>query len=152
MRGALKVLSYADPPESLLQHRQWQLRRPSDPGLWTVEVVEAAAQGSALRVRLAGVDDRDAAEALRDCEILIARDERPAAGAREYHCEDLIGFTVRNLDGTVFGTVRHFLEAPGGVLMVVGGERERWLPAVPPHLKRVLLDERLIEVDWPADI
>ncbi len=35
--------------------------------------------------------------------------------------------------------------------MVVKGEREYTVPAVPPHLRRVDLQRRLIEVDWPAD-
>ena len=151
MRGAVKVWSFADPPESILQHRHWQLRRPGGEPLASVEVVEASQQGRALRVRLAGIEDRDAAAALRDCEVLIAREERPATRPHEYHCEDLIGFTVRNLEGVAFGTVLHFLEAPAGALMVVGGERERWLPAAPPHLRRVLLEQRVVEVDWPAD-
>jgi ribosomal 30S subunit maturation factor RimM len=30
-------------------------------------------------------------------------------------------------------------------------ERERWLPASAPHLKRVDLERREIEVDWPAE-
>ena len=49
--------------------------------------------------------------------------------------------------------LQHFLEAPAGALMVVKAEdeRERWLPATAPHLRRVDLERREIEVDWPAD-
>lgn len=104
-----------------------------------------------MRAQLEGVADRDAAEALRDHEILIERDQMPAAGPGEYFREDLQGFTVRNLEGVVLGTLQHFVEAPAGVLMVVGGEKERWLPATAPFLKRVHLERREIELDWPAD-
>jgi ribosomal 30S subunit maturation factor RimM len=34
---------------------------------------------------------------------------------------------------------------------VVRGERAYAVPAGPPHLKRVDLQRREIEVDWPAD-
>jgi ribosomal 30S subunit maturation factor RimM len=75
----------------------------------------------------------------------------PAAAEREYYREDLIGFTVRNVQGVVLGTLQYFLTAPATAVMVVQGEREYALPAVPPHLKRVDLQQREIEVDWPAD-
>jgi 16S rRNA processing protein RimM len=148
------VLSYTDPPDSLLQHRRWRLRRPGDSDESsdrTIEVLHAQWDGHAMRVELAGVGDRDAAEALREFEILIERAALPAAAEREYYREDLLGFTVRNLQGVVLGTLQYFLTAPATAVMVVQGEREYAVPAVAPHLKRVDLQQREIEVDWPAD-
>lgn len=148
------MLSYTDPPDSLLQHRLWRLRRPGDSGDGserTIEVLHAQWDGHAMRASLAGIEDRDAAEALRENEILIERAALPAAAEREYYREDLIGFTVRNVQGVVLGTLQYFLTAPATAVMVVQGEREYALPAVPPHLKRVDLQQREIEVDWPAD-
>ena len=150
MRGALKVWSYADPPESLLQHRTWRLRR-GDGSEETYKVLQSQWDGSVMRAELEGVADRDAAESLRDREILIERDQMPAMRPGEYYREDLEGFTVRNLEGVVLGTLQHFLEAPAGALMVVTGDKERWLPASGPFLKRVDLERREIEMDWPAD-
>lgn len=152
MLGGLKVWSYADPPQSLLQHRHWRLRRP-DGSEDTYEVLQAHWDGHAMRVELEGVADRDAAAGLRDCEILIERVERPSAGPAEYYREDLEGFTVRNTEGALLGIVQYFLEAPAGALMVVkaGGGRELWLPGTAPHLKRVDLALRELEIDWPAD-
>jgi 16S rRNA processing protein RimM len=152
VRGGLKVWSYADPPQSLLQHRHWRLRRP-DGGEQTYELGQTHWDGHAMRVELKGIADRDAAAQLRDCEILIEREARPPAGPGEYYREDLEGFAVRTTEGALLGTMQHFLEAPAGALMVVKAEdgRERWLPATAPHLKRVDLERREIEVDWPAD-
>jgi len=82
VRGALNVWSYADPPQSLLQHRQWRLRR-ADGSEQMYQVLQAHWDGHAMRVELAGVGDRDAAAGLRDCEVLIERsghyipEERP---------------------------------------------------------------------------
>jgi ribosomal 30S subunit maturation factor RimM len=36
-------------------------------------------------------------------------------------------------------------------MMVVRGEREYWVPAVPKHLKKVELAAGSIVVDWPAE-
>jgi 16S rRNA processing protein RimM len=153
VRGALKVHSYANPPQSLLQYRSWRLRLAggSEDGDQVVQVVQSHWDGHAMRVQLEGIGDRDAAERLKDCDILVERDRMPAVGPGEYYREDLQGFTVRNLEGVVFGTLQHFLDAPAGALMVVSGSKERWLPATAPFLKRVDLERREIEMDWPAD-
>jgi 16S rRNA processing protein RimM len=152
------VYSYTDPPDALLQHRLWRLRKPGgEPGgneadlLRTLRVLQGQWDGNVLRAQLDGIDDRDAATRLREWEILIARSALPAAAEREYYREDLLGFTVRNTEGAVLGELQHFLETPASPVMVVKGEREYTVPAEPAYLKRVDLDRRLIEVEWPAD-
>ncbi|MGH8205277.1 MAG: ribosome maturation factor RimM [Steroidobacteraceae bacterium] len=150
VRGDVRVQSYADPPEALLDHRHWVLRR-TDGSEQGIEVLDARWDGHVLRATLAGIGDRDAAERLRGSEVLLSRDELPAPRAHEYYREDLLGFTVRNGTGAVLGTLLYFLEGPAGALMVVRGQREYWLPAGPPHLRRVDTVLREVEVDWPAD-
>ena len=150
----MKVISYTDPPDALLQHRQWRLRRAgagenaSEPVL---QLLHAQWDGHAMRAQLEGIADRDAAESLRECEIMIERAALPAAAEREYFRDDLLGFTVRNTDGVLLGKLEYFLTAPAIAIMVVRGEREYAVPAGPPHLKRVDLQQRMIEVEWPAD-
>ena len=153
------MYSYTDPPDALLQHQLWGLRKPGgdEPGgneaeaLRTLRVLQGQWDGNVLRAQLDGVADRDAAEGLREWEILIARSALPAAAEREYYREDLLGFTVRNTEGAVLGQLQHFLETPASPVMVVKGEREYAVPAEPAYLKRVDLDRREIEVEWPAD-
>jgi len=151
VRGALRVQSYADPAESLVQHRHWRLRR-RDGSEQVVEVVQAVWDGRSVRASLAGITDRDAAELLRGVEVLIERSERPAPGPHEYFRDDLLGFAVRNRAGVLLGTLQCFLDAPAGALMVVRGEREHWLPATAACLRRVDLDQRQIEVEWPEEL
>ena len=153
------MYSYTDPPDALLQHRLWRLRKPGgdEPGgseedsVRLRRVLQGQWDGNALRAQLDGIDDRDAAEGLREWEILIARSALPAAAEREYYREDLLGFTVRNTEGAVLGELQHFLETPASPIMVVKGEREYTVPAEPTYLKRVDLDRREIEVEGPAD-
>jgi 16S rRNA processing protein RimM len=145
-------MSYADPPESLLKHRIWHLRR-ADGSIDQVEVVKSQWDGHALRVELEGVQDRDAAERLHHREILIERDQLPEPAPGQHYREDLEGFTVRNCEGVTLGKLSYFLEAPAGALMVVIGEgdKERWLPTGPSFIRRIDAGQREIEVDWPAD-
>jgi 16S rRNA processing protein RimM len=150
----VRVQSYTDPPDALLQYRAWRLRPtrgPTGTAELTLQVLHSQWDGRNMRVALAGLSDRDAAEALRDYEIVIERAALPAVAGREYYCDDLLGFTVRNVDGVLLGKLEHFLAAPSVPLMLVRGEREYAVPAGPPHLRRVDLQRHEIEVDWPAD-
>ena len=80
----------------------------------------------------------------------MPRSELPQQDAKDFYRTDLIGCEVVNLSGTGLGVVQHFIETPAQTLMVVRGEQEYWVPAVPKHLKRVDLQARRVVVDWDA--
>jgi 16S rRNA processing protein RimM len=146
VRGWVKVNSYTDPPEQVFARRRLKLRRDGAPTTYRIEATGKS--GGRLTAKLAGVDDRDAAAALRGAAIVLARTELPAVAAQDYYQTDLIGCEVFDLDGLRLGVVRHFVDTPAHVLMVVVGEREFWVPAVPKHLRRVDLRLRRVVVDW----
>jgi 16S rRNA processing protein RimM len=151
VRGWVKLRSYTDPPDRLLEHRQIQLQLG---GGWRAYAVEASGRsGGQLTVKLAGIEDRDSAQALRGAAIGVPRSELPPREDRDFYRADLIGCEVVNLAGVRLGAVAHFIEIPAHALMVVRGEREYWVPAVPQHLRRVDLQSRRVVVDWddPAD-
>jgi len=58
---------------------------------------------------------------------------------------------VVNLQGAHLGRVDHFLDLPANPVMVVVGERERWLPVGPGLRLRVNAAERRVTVDWDAE-
>ena len=142
--------SYTEQPESLLEQRSWLLRCP-DGAERRVEVLRFHG-GVMLRVALSGIDDRNAAERLRGCEILLARAALPATREHEFYQDDLLGFSVRNTAGVLLGELAHFLQVPTGTLMVVVGAREHWLPTQARYLRRVDVERREILVDWPEDL
>ena len=147
----MKLSSHTDPPERLLDHRRLQLKLG---GAWRTYSVEAHGKsGGQLTVKLAGIEDRDAAQTLRGAPIAVPRSELPPGDERDFYRADLIGCEVVNLAGVRLGAVTHFIEIPAHALMVVRGEREYWVPAVPQHLRRVDLKSRQVVVDWddPAD-
>jgi 16S rRNA processing protein RimM len=148
VRGWVKLRSHTDPPERLLKHRHLQIGRE---GAWrSYRIVESGRSGGALTVKLAGVEDRDQAMALRGAQICVPRDELPPRDDKDFYRADLIGCDVVNLAGVALGVVQHFVETPGQALMVVRGEREFWVPAVARHLRRVDLQARRVIVDWDA--
>ena len=150
VRGWVKLRSYTDPPERLLEHRTLQLRLG---GAWRTYAVEASGRsGGQLTVKLAGVDDRTEAQALR------ARRSACRAASCRRAAQGLLPSRFDRLRGGESGGRR----ARGGAAFrgdagarADGGAREQeyWVPAVPQHLRRVDLQARRVVVDGtrPAD-
>ncbi len=146
VRGWGMLRSFTDPPERLMQHRTLQLRVGGSCAAYQIEATGRS--GGQLTAKLSGVDDRDQAQGLRGAQIGVPRSELPQRDDKDFYRADLIGCEVVNLAGVNLGSVRHFVETPAQVLMVVRGEQEYWVPAVPQHLRRVDLQARQVVVDW----
>ncbi len=91
-------------------------------------------------VRLSGVGDRDAAEALRG-EDLLAEEEQATLDRDEWLAADLVGCRVDGL-----GEVLRVVAAPSCDLLVVG-EAETLVPFVRDAVRSVDPASRRIEVD-----
>jgi 16S rRNA processing protein RimM len=150
VKGWVHIDSYTDPPEGILEYRQWGLRLGSGERI-TGCVVEGHPHSDRLVARLEGIEDRERAARLTGAVIEVMRAELPPTGEREYYQTDLLGLEVRNQQGVQLGKVGYFVDTPASPMMVVQGEREYWIPAVPRHLSKVDLAAGLILVDWPLD-
>lgn len=151
IRGWLLVRSFADPPDSLLDHEEWQLQSAGG-AIRKLKLLEGGPHGERLRVRLEGITDRDAALGLSGWWVQIARSELPPLDEGEHYRDDLVGFAVENTEGVVLGKVDYFADLPAGAVMVVKGEREHWVPAAPKHLLKIDAAARRLTVDWPAEL
>ena len=156
VRGGIKVNSFTDPPEALLGHVIWHLVPSSAAAAAgqarNLKLLGGSGYKGQLRVQLEGIGDRDAALDLSGWWVQVAREALPQPAEREYFRDDLIGSVVTNEEGLTLGVVSHFVDLPTGPVMVVKGEREHWVPAVPPHLRKVDLAQQQVRVDWPADL
>ena len=150
VKGWVKVKSYTEPTEGILGYRDWHVDVPGA-GPRKLRPIEGRRHGSLVVARLEGVDDRDAAAELVHCEISVPRGDLPPAGERQYYLADLGGLEVVTTDGYGLGRLDHFVETGANPVMVVLGERERWLPLVPRFLKEVDLAAGRIVVDWDPD-
>jgi 16S rRNA processing protein RimM len=99
-------------------------------------------------LRLEGVGDRTAAEALRGAELLVARADAPALGDEEWYAEDLEGCVVA--DGArELGRVRRLVALPSCEALEVErpGEPDVLVPLVHDAVRAVDVGARRIEVD-----
>jgi 16S rRNA processing protein RimM len=150
VRGWVKVLSFTEPREQILEYPRWTADL-TDGTCRELRPAEGKLHGKGLVVQLEGIEDRSAAIALGRPELWVDRGELPVLKAGEYYQADLIGLEVVNLAGVRLGRVDHFIDLPANPVMVVAGERERWLPVGPGRLLRVDPARGRITVDWDPE-
>ena len=151
VRGELKVESFADPVGAILLYRPWTLRDARGAER-TLDGVRGRETAKGVVASLPGVDDRDAAEAMRGTEILVPRSVLPPPAADEYYWVDLEGLRVVTLEGVDLGRVSHLVATGANDVLVVQGDRERMLPFVQPDfVKSVDFDAGVITVDWDPE-
>jgi len=138
LSGEVRVYPESDFPERFeVPGKRWLLR-PGEAQAQPIELLTGRyIQGKNLYVlKLAGVDNCDAAEELRNCKLLVPESDRPELGEDEYHVIDLIGLSVfMQESGKLVGTVVDIIAAGNDLLDVElhqeeesGGEEETSIP------------------------
>ena len=149
VKGWVKVQPFSEDPGALMDFESWRVGRGKQHAHYSVEAIQE--HGNALVAKLAGIDDRDAAYALRGQEISVARSELPAPEEDEFYWSDLIGLTVINREGVELGKVANLMETGAHDVLVVKGERKHLIPFVAAFVGKVDLGGGTIEVDWGED-
>ena len=149
VQGWIKVHPYTETVDALGDYGTWWLGKQ---GAHTAyEVLEAKPHVKEILAKLPGIDDRDAAFALRGMEVAVPRDALPKAKRDEYYWNDLIGLTVVNTEGVAFGSVKTVLSTGANDVLVVNGDRERLIPFLKQVIHTVDLESGMIKVEWGAD-
>lgn len=146
IKGWLKVQSFTEPVEGILDYGEWCLDRPGIAGTWRVR--DGRRQGRQVVASLEQIEDRDTAQRFVGARIAVEREQLPPLQPREYYRADLIGLRVVNAQGLDLGRIAHFVDGPAHTWMVVRGAKEHWLPAGPQQLRRVDLASGEVRVDW----
>lgn len=145
--GAVKVRSLTDFPDRFTPGSELYLAGASHRVEWSRQ------QPTGLVVKLAGVDDRAAAQAQRG-RFLEVPDEalRPLPDGRWYH-HDLVGLAVRSESGRDLGTLTDVVERPANDVWVATLDAEEWLiPVIADVVLRVDIPARVVTVaDWVLD-
>jgi len=155
VHGWLRVHAFGDDPEAWQKMPQWWLSADVDAPAenWKVRGLEAVKlHGDGVVAKLAGIDDRDASEALGNCFFGAPREVLPPPAQDEYYWADLIGLAVMNMQDQPLGRVKSLIETGANeVLVVVDGEHERLLPFTEHVVKVVDVPGGMIRADWDRD-
>lgn len=156
--GELVVEIRTDDPAARFAPGNTLRAKPSRGGAERSCVIESAREhGGRLLVRLAGVTDRDAADALRGTLFVVdSGDLPPIDEADTYYDHELEGLRVRTITGQDVGVVAEVVHTAAGELLAVRHEsddkREVLVPFVTAIVTSVSLDDGAIEIDPPEGL
>lgn len=161
LKGWVKLYSYSE-GVGLAGFRQWWLDHGTEakPDWRVIEPEEVDEHGGVLIARLPGVEDRDAAFALKGKRIAVPRSAFPKSKTEEdeYYWSDLIGLEVKNRQDELLGVIDGLLDlGPHEVLRVkapaIGGAKpeEILIPFVAQYIDGVELGNKVVKVDWEKD-
>ena len=159
LRGKLKVRSYA---ESILTYKPGiKIKLQSSEtltGLW-YEIIKASDQKKGMLLSLKGIEDADSAQALKNKEILIKREDLPELEENDYFWQDLIGLEVFDKKRGALGKIENIIETGANDVFVVKadkdikkGEQEVLVPAIESVIIDVNIKEGRMEIDLPEGL
>lgn len=158
IKGWVKLYSFTDSPENLLDYRKFWVCDPERPDtLTSIEIDEARPQGQGFVGHIKGCDEREQTRRYTGLELMLTKAELPSLEAG-YYWHQLEGLRVRNRAGEDLGRVVQLMATGANDVLVVRGDaasvdqEERLLPWVE---EQVVLDVDLagavLQVDWERD-
>lgn len=117
IKGWVRLQSYTDPVENLLDYSPWMLE--SAAGWQAFESLETRPHKQGFVAALCGITDRTSAAALQGRHIGVAAGVLPATDEDEYYWRDLIGLDVVDGTRTMLGTVTGLLATGAHDVMVI---------------------------------
>ena len=150
VKGWIKVYSYTDPRENIVDFPVWSLEHGG--GRRAVQVEQGRRHGSQVVVKLVSIDDREAAELLAGAEVTVERSELKPCDDGEYYWADLEGLRVVTSAGEALGEIDYLIATGSNDVMVVRGDRERLIPFIAEKVVRTVdLGKGTVVVDWDPE-
>jgi 16S rRNA processing protein RimM len=153
IKGEVKVKSFAAKPAAIADYGPLTDARHKRTFELTVTGTADAAKGVVIG-RIAGIADRNAAEALKGVELFVARERLPApADPEEYYLADLIGLVAFDAKGEKLGEIVSVDNyGAGDLLLVVPANGEGFVvPFNKTFVPMVDVAGGRVVLDLPAD-
>jgi 16S rRNA processing protein RimM len=151
VRGLVKIKSFTQDPANLTAYGALG----DESGRRRFEIAVTGQAKGLLVARIAGVEDRDAAQALRGVRLYVARAALPEPeDAEEFYQADLIGLAVEDPDGRPLGTIAAVENYGAGDFLEIA--RAEGAPLLVPFTRAVVplidLEGRRVVVAPPEEI
>ncbi len=152
LRGEIRVHSYADSP-SLFASLPALWLRPGSGRLTPVRAEAWRVHQGAVLLKFAGIDDRTAAEAWRDTDILAAKADLPAPEPDEPYLFELLETRVELPDGRKLGRITAVTDSPQELWTITTGDgREILFPAQPEFVLELDIAGGRVVIDPPEGL
>ncbi len=150
--GWVKVFSYTDPKENILNYPNWLLLYKGD---WLEFKLEnSKLTPKSVVAKLSSLDDRTQAEKYLKAKIAIKEQDLPPLTDGEYYWRDMLGLEVVNVTGESLGRLKSIMQTGANdVLEVVDEDNKRCLIpyTLGIHVLKIDLKKGVISVDWIDD-
>ncbi len=152
IRGALKLYPYVESLSIFKSGHRVVLRDP-DGKEESYVIQEGHPYKNILRLILARIDSRDAAERLIGSEIFIEKSLLPDLETNEHYWFEIIGLEVFQTDGAPLGKVVSIFQTKSNDVYVVrDAENEKLIPALQSVVVQIDLQNNRMIVDLPEGL
>ena len=153
--GAVKVLSYTEPPNNLANYPIWYLHHPHHPPVTEqVELFRWRVHGKGFVAQLKTITSPEQAKTLINHLIQIPHHALPKLPDKTYYWIDLVGLRVYNEQQQYLGTISELLATGANDVMVLQTEQHQrlLLPYVMDHIIiHIDLSTQQMIVRWEMD-
>ncbi|NBD34838.1 MAG: 16S rRNA processing protein RimM [Chloroflexi bacterium] len=149
IRGELRVQVFTDFPEHLAEISHVYL----GPTYRRMAIEKVRFHKNRILLKLAGLEDRDAAETFRDQTVYVAMEDAVPLEEEEYYHFQVVGMQVETEDGEALGEVVEVLAPPGAndVFVVHGPRGEILIPAIEDAVREIDFDAmRMVIIPMPG--
>jgi 16S rRNA processing protein RimM len=115
VRGEVRLRPFTEDPLAVTRYGVLE----SEDGERRFEIEAVRPAKDMLVARLKGVTDRNAAEALKNIRLYVARAKLPKPNADEFYHADLVGLTAQKENGETVGTVKAIHNFGAGDLLEI---------------------------------
>lgn len=149
VRGEVKLKSFTADPRAIARYGAVE----DESGTRSFTLKLRGEVRGLLIARLSGVEDRNAAEALKGLRLYVGRDKLPRPKKGEWYAADLIGLRVERRDGSAMGRVKSVANYGAGDLVEVETENGQtvFLPFTKTVVPEVDVESGRIVVDPPIE-
>ncbi len=147
LRGEVKVYHYSDYKERFEELSQILVAKNKQFAEYIIQNVRY--QKNMVILKLKGVDDRNGAEALKDCDIYITEKDLRKLPEDTFYVKDLIGCTVYDRESSsIIGEITDVLQNSAQDIYQVKTNSGKLvlIPAVGEFIKEVNIQERSVKV------
>ena len=118
LKGEVRIKSFTADPDDIAAYGPVS----TEDGERTYRINVTARVKGLIIARLDGIDDRDAAEALKGTRLYVPKSVLPQPGDGDYYHADLIGLKAETEDGDALGTVKAVHNFGAGDIIEIADE------------------------------
>lgn len=150
VRGLIKVHSFTDPADTIVQYLPWHVLVHDHEKL--IAVSDVTVREKHILVSIENISDRTKVAEFTNLDIVMPNTRLPALANDEYYWHELIGMQVTNREAEDFGQVGEIIATGSNDVLVVEGDRRRLIPYLPGQfIDKIDRSHRQIIVDWDKD-